>query len=438
MKAFYYTFGCKVNQYETENIRELMLSLGYEDTADPAEADVCIVNSCTVTAEADSKCRQLLRRLRRESPQAVIVLAGCYAQAFEDEVRGLSECDIIVGTRGKRDIPRLVSEFIENRERAVSITPHCRGQLIEPMTNRGNDTKTRAYIKIQDGCDQYCTYCMIPFARGHICSKRPDEITAEAQALAYSGHKELILTGINMCCYGRDLGGLDLSDAVKAVTRAKGDFRVRLSSLEPELLTDEIIEKLAADDRVCPHFHLALQSGCDRTLKRMNRHYDTARFAQIVSKLRSEFPGCALTTDVMVGFPDETEEDFLQSLAFVEKMCFSGAHVFPYSRRKGTAADRFAGQISQEVKNERAALMREVCERSAEMYAQEQTGRAVRVLFERERSDEWHRGHSGEYLNVRVKREGRASLWRTFADVKIISADKNGCIGEIVEVYNNG
>ncbi|MBR1422027.1 MAG: tRNA (N(6)-L-threonylcarbamoyladenosine(37)-C(2))-methylthiotransferase MtaB [Ruminococcus sp.] len=434
MKAYYYTFGCKVNQYETGNIRELMLSLGYDDTSDPAEAAVCIVNSCTVTAEADSKCRQLLRKLRRTAPDAVIVLAGCYAQAFADEAKALSECDIIVGSRAKRDIPQLVSEFISSRKRTVSIAPYSKGQQIEPMLNLGNDKKTRAYIKIQDGCDQYCTYCMIPLARGHVCSKNPDDIASEAQALVDSGHKELILTGINMCCYGKDIGGVDLADAVRAASTAQGDFRIRLSSLEPELLTDDMIKRLSVDKRLCPHFHLALQSGCDRTLKRMNRHYDTARYAQIVSSLRALFPNCAVTTDIMVGFPDERDDDFAQSLSFVKEMQFSGAHVFAYSRRKGTAADRFAGQLSQEVKNERSRAMREVCDLSAEVYAKSMIGSIVRVLFEKERDDEWHKGYSAEYLNVRVRREGRESLWRTFADVKIISADKNGCIGEITEV----
>ena len=432
MKAYYYTFGCKVNSYETENIREAMRKLGYEDTDKPSEADVCIVNSCAVTGEAVSKCRQLLRRLRREAPFSVIALAGCYAQAFSDESKALPECDIIVGSRNKKELPSLIMHFLENREREISILPHEKGQGLEPMQNCGDDSKTRAYIKIQDGCDQYCTYCIIPFARGHICSKKPEDIASEAQLLVQSGHREIILTGINMCCYGKDLGGLRLPDAVNAACSAEGDHRVRLSSMEPELITDEDIQALAQNEKLCPHFHLSLQSGCDRTLKRMNRHYNTAQYARIVDQLRKAFPGCAVTTDIMAGFPGETEEDHRRSLDFVRSMAFAGGHVFPYSRREGTAADRFPEQIEQRIKNERAKELREVIKASQLEYERSQIGKTVRVLFERENSEEYHRGHSPQYLNVRTKRTSSQSLWRCFENVLITSADENGCFGEIV------
>ena len=432
MKAYYYTFGCKVNSYETENIREAMQRLGYEDTDTPSQAEVCIVNSCAVTGEAVSKCRQLLRKLRREAPDAVIALSGCYAQAFAEESKALPECDIIVGSRNKSELPSMIMQFLESREREISILPHEKGQGLEPMQNLGDDRKTRAFIKIQDGCDQYCTYCIIPFARGHICSKKPEDIAAETQLLVQSGHKEIILTGINMCCYGKDLGDIRLPDAVRAACSAEGDYRVRLSSLEPELLTDEDIRALAENDKLCPHFHLSLQSGCDKTLKRMNRHYNSAQYAEIVLRLREAFPSCAITTDVMAGFPGESEDDHRQSLEFVKSIAFAGGHVFPYSRREGTAADRFPEQVDQHIKNERARELREVIKASQLEYNRSQTGKTVRVLFERENSEQFHRGHSPEYINVRTERKTSQSLWRCFADVRIISADENGCFGEIV------
>ncbi len=431
MKVFYYTFGCKVNQYETENIREAMNARGFGEADKAEESDVCIVNSCTVTAEADSKCRQLLRKLRRLSPEGVIVLTGCYAQAFEKDAKDLGICDIVTGSRNKADVPELVCEFLKKREPVFRVKPFEKGEGLEPMKNLGSSRKTRAYIKIQDGCDQYCTYCVIPFARGHICSKTPGDIAEEAQALVGSGHREIILTGINMCCYGKDLGALTLADAAEAACKAQGDFRVRLSSLEPELMTDRDIERLAELDRLCPHFHLALQSGCDKTLKRMGRHYDTAQYEQIVKKLRAAFPGCAVSTDIMTGFPGETEEDFEASLDFVKRMRFSSAHVFPYSERQGTAAAKFSGAVPVNIRQERAARMRKVCLASQLEYNRSQVGRTLRVLFERERDPRYHRGHSDEYINVSIPRSGDGSLWRQFADVRITSADVNGCSGEI-------
>ena len=438
MKVFYYTFGCKVNQYETENIREAMNARGFGEADKAEEADVCIVNSCTVPAEADSKCRQLLRKLRRLSPEGVIVLTGCYAQAFEKDAKELGICDIVTGSRNKADVPELVCEFLEKHEPVFRVKPFEKGEGLEPMKNIGSSRKTRAYIKIQDGCDQYCTYCVIPFARGHICSKTPGDIAEETRALVGSGHKEIILTGINMCCYGKDLGALTLADAAEAACKVQGDFRVRLSSLEPELLTDRDIERLAELDRLCPHFHLALQSGCDKTLKRMGRHYDTAQYEQIVKKLREAFPGCAVSTDIMIGFPGETEEDFEASLDFVKRMRFSSAHVFPYSERQGTAAAKFSGAVPVNIRQERAARMRKVCLASQLEYNRSQVGRTLRVLFERERDPKVHRGHSDEYINVSIPRLTEKSLRRQFADVRITSADVNGCSGEAESEVNNG
>ncbi|MBO5449428.1 MAG: tRNA (N(6)-L-threonylcarbamoyladenosine(37)-C(2))-methylthiotransferase MtaB [Ruminococcus sp.] len=434
MRIFYYTFGCKVNQYETENIRELFLKEGHCDAEDLLSADVCIINSCTVTAQSDSKCRQLVHRIRNSNPECVIVLAGCLPQAFKDSAEKMEECDIISGTGRKRDIPELVREFLRTGERIVSVEDRKPGEPFEPMKNTGSDDKTRAYIKIQDGCDQYCSYCIIPYARGHICSKSLADIRTETLELVGSGHREIILTGINLCCYGRDLSnGTRLIDAVEAACSTEGDFRVRLGSIEPEMISDDDIARMSELDRLCPHFHLSLQSGCDATLKRMRRHYSSGEFMLLCQKLRKYFPGCAITTDIMVGFPGETEEEFNESLEFVKKTGFSDAHIFPYSRRKGTAADKMDGQTDKKTKQERARLITEACRISRAEYLKGCIGMTLEVLFEKETSCDWHNGHAPNYINVRVRRKSPSdSLRRELRQVRITSSDGSFCYGELI------
>lgn len=434
MKVFYYTFGCKVNQYETENIKELFSDMGYEESSDFDTADICIINSCTVTAQADSKCRQLVHKIRNSNQGCVIVLAGCFPQAFKAQAEKMLECDIIVGTGSKRDIPRLTEKFLLERERITEVSPRKKGERFEPMSNSGADCKTRAYIKIQDGCDQYCTYCIIPYARGHICSKPLKDIQAEALKLVHSGHKEIILTGINLCCYGKDFNdGTRLIDAIETVCRTEGNFRVRLGSIEPEMILNDDIIRMSKLDKLCPHFHLSLQSGCDLTLRRMCRHYNSDEFMLLCQKLRKHFPDCAITTDIMVGFPQETDEEFNMSLDFVKKVRFAEAHIFPYSRRYGTVADRMNGQIDKKTKQSRAVIMTEACRNSQAEYLQTCIGKTLEVLFEKETSEVWHNGHAPNYVNVRVKRsDPECSLRREVRQVKVISADGDFCYGELI------
>ncbi|MBR6873595.1 MAG: tRNA (N(6)-L-threonylcarbamoyladenosine(37)-C(2))-methylthiotransferase MtaB [Ruminococcus sp.] len=434
MKIYYFTFGCKVNQYETEHIRETLEAGGDITVNSAEEAEVCIVNSCTVTAEADKKCRQFIHRLRRISPDSVIVCAGCMTQAHADIADRLPGCDIIVGSHNKNRIPGLIKEYLASRQRIIAVADIGEERCIEPMLNRSDDDHTRAYIKIQDGCDMSCAYCIIPRARGHIRSKPLDALVSEARGLIASGHKEIILTGINLCCYGRENGGsLRLSDAVEAVSGIEAELRVRLSSLEPELITGEDIERWAALDKLCPHFHLSLQSGCDRTLKAMNRHYTAEQYAELCEKLRQVFPGCGLTTDIMVGFPGETEEDHRASLAFAERIGFSDAHIFPYSRRPGTPADAMPGQLPGDVKARRAAEMAEVCRRSREKYLASLAGTVQRVLFEKESSPDYHQGHSDSYAPVRIPRQGGVSLRREFRSVLITGSGDGYCFGTLIE-----
>ncbi|MBQ8107233.1 MAG: MiaB/RimO family radical SAM methylthiotransferase, partial [Ruminococcus sp.] len=388
---------------------------------------------CTVTSQADLKCRQLIRNLRKDSPDGVIVMAGCFAQAYKEKAEELSECDIIVGTSCKEQIPQLVEEYISTGKRIVRIEELRSGSPLSAK-NRMNDGKTRAYIKIQDGCRCFCTYCVIPFARGPLRSKPLEDIFAETRTLVENGHKEIVLTGINLCFYGKETNAkASFIDAVEAACSVQGDHRVRLGSIEPEMLTDDDIDRLAGLDKLCPHFHLSLQSGCSETLKRMNRRYTAEQYHELCKKLRKRFPDCAITTDIMVGFPMESQEEFESSLAFAEMIGFAQAHIFPYSRRAGTKADKMSGQVEKAVKHQRAALMRRVCDKSENEYLCGMVGKTVRVLFERETDPEWHQGHAENYSVVKVKKSDDRTLWKTFADVKITSAEKGFCIGEIIQ-----
>lgn len=434
MNVFYYTFGCKVNQYETENIRERLKKLGFGETEEIALAQICIINTCTVTAQSDSKCRQLIRRIKKENPACILAVTGCLPQAFPQDVSMLSQCDIITGTKNKAALPELIMKYLSDGNRIVDIEEHKLGDSIERMTNTSVEGKTRAYIKIQDGCDMHCSYCIIPKARGHIRSKLLVDIASEAAELSSSGHKEIILTGINLCCYGRDFkDGTRLIDAIEAVCSVKGDFRVRLGSMEPEMISDEDIFRMSRLEKLCPQFHLSLQSGCDKTLRLMNRHYGSDEYARLCEKLRKHFPGCAITTDIMVGFPQETDEDFEESLNFVRKVQFADAHIFPYSRRSGTAADKLDGQIDNKTKRKRAAEMSAVCAENQKAYLSSQVGTVQRVLFEKESSPDFHQGHTAEYVLVKIPRiSPETTLKRQFFYVEITGAEDNFCTGRII------
>lgn len=429
LTVLYHSFGCKVNQYETDCIKELMTKRGHITAYDISSADICIVNSCTVTQSADLKLGQYIRRIRRENPKALIVVCGCYVQAHSD-LSLIEDADIIVGENNKMRIPELIEEYLIKKSRITSILPHEKSETIERMSLGSREGKTRAIIKIQDGCDRFCSYCIIPYARGRSRSKSIEDIKNEARQLVMSGHKEIVLVGINLSCYGRDLESADLCLAVKAAAES-GAQRIRLGSIEPEMLTDDIIERLSKIDALCPHFHLSLQSGCDKTLKEMRRKYSSDEYYSLLTKLRESFEDCSITTDVMVGFPGETEEDFMQSLAFVEKAEFSKVHVFPYSERKGTPAASRDDRICSEIKNARAKIMSAVARKSEKKYLESLVGKTKDVLFEKEKDSRWHIGHTKEYVLVKVKRF-TDSLWKENADVKIISAENGFCIGEIL------
>lgn len=315
MKAAFYTLGCKVNQYETQAMMKQMAAAGYEvEEHAGGAADVLVVNSCTVTGESDRKLRQLLRRLRREHPEAVIVLTGCMPQAFPDKAAELADADIVLGNAQRSAVAAHVEAFLARHERLVDIPHHA--AAYERLSVDDFQGRTRAFVKIEDGCNRFCSYCIIPYARGRVRSRPLEELREEVAALAGRGFREVVLVGINLTAYGQDTGA-DIADAVSTAAAPAGIRRVRLGSLEPDHLTDALIARLAAQPKLCPQFHISLQSGCDATLRRMNRHYTSAEYAGLCARLRAAFPGCALTTDVMVGFPGEDEDEFAQSLAFV-------------------------------------------------------------------------------------------------------------------------
>ncbi len=432
MKIYFETYGCKVNSYETESMTADFKACGYDITDNPTEADVIVINSCTVTASGDSKSLYAVRKYCKQNPDAVIVLTGCLPQATPGISEKIPQADIITGTRQRGKIPQLVSEFMENRKRTVNILEYGKADEYEKITCGSFESRTRAFIKIQDGCNQFCSYCLIPYARGRCRSKPVDDLREEVKKVTSNGIKEIVLVGINLMFYGKEFG-LRLVDAVEACCEIEGVERVRLGSLEPEMISDEDLKRLSALKQFCPQFHLSLQSGCDRTLKAMNRHYDTEEYFSLVEKIRKAFPDCSITTDVMVGFPDETDEDFEKSLAFVEKVGFAKIHVFQYSKRRGTVAEKMKNQIEKNTKHIRADKMKAVGEKLQKKYLSKQVGKVVPVLFERENSTDFHRGHAPDYTLIKIfEKNFKKSLRRSIFCVKIEESDIDCCIGKII------
>ena len=429
MKVKFVTLGCKVNQVESEAMREALLAAGFQEAAGGETADVVVVNSCTVTATSDQKARQALRREKKRNPGAVAVLTGCWPQAFPQEAQEFLEADVVLGTARRGDlVPRLL-EYLSTKQRVVDIAPHQKGEKFEKLTISAMHGRTRAFVKIEDGCDRFCSYCIIPYARGRVRSKPLEDIREEAARLGEAGYKEVVLTGINLPAYGKDLGG-DLCDAVEAACAAPGILRVRLGSLEPEQLTPPVIARLAAQEKLCPQFHLSLQSGCDDTLRRMNRHYTTAEYRQIVGDLRKAFPNCAVTTDIMVGFAGETEEEFAKSLAFAKEIAFAKVHVFAYSRRPGTRAYDMPGQVPNREKERRSREMIAATLETQRAFFAAQTGRVEEVLFEQERDRNVYEGYTRNYTPVRVA--SAAPLQGQIRQVRLTQALEDFCLGELV------
>ena len=426
MKAAFYTLGCKVNQYESEAMAEQLMKNNFEIVSHTEKADVFIVNSCTVTASGDQKTRQAVRRFKKNNPDACVVLTGCMPQAYPENSEALVEADIVIGNKNNDTLIQVLNEFFAKKERLVNIELHkngdpFRGTLISDFQNR-----TRAFLKIQDGCNRFCTYCIIPTSRGRSRSKPLEDIRKELDSIAEKGYKEVVLVGINLSSYGKDISE-KFTDAVKLACNTKGIERVRLGSLEPDHITDEVIEELSKLDNFCPQFHISLQSGCNNTLKRMNRHYTAEEYYELCEKLRSTFEDATITTDIMVGFSLESEEDFEESLEFTKKIAFEKVHVFPYSVRKGTRAEKLP-QLEKKVKEERAKKMTAVCEEIRQKYLENQVGKTLEVLIETTNKNGFYEGYTKNYTPVLVKcTEDRCS---EIIKVKITAVDGDYCIGE--------
>lgn len=428
MKAKIITLGCKVNQYESEAMLEALLAGGFQEARSGEEADVVVVNSCTVTATSDQKVRQTLRRAKRDNPGAVMVLTGCMPQAFPEEAAGLLEADVVLGNARRGDLLPRVMEYLSSKQRIVDIAPHEKGEAFEKMSVSAFHGRTRAFLKIQDGCDRFCSYCIIPYARGRVRSKPLEELREEVLKLGEAGYQEVVLTGINLPAYGKELG-LHLCDAVEAACAAPGIHRVRLGSLEPEQLTPEVIARMAKEEKLCPQFHLSLQSGCDGTLRRMNRHYTTAEYQEIVENLRKAFPNCAITTDIMVGFAGETEEEFQASLAFAQEIAFAKVHVFAYSRRPGTRAYDMPDQVSNRVKEERSRKMIQVTRAMQQAFLQEQVGRVEEVLFEQQKERGLWEGYTRNYTHVLMP-SGK-DLSGQLIQTRLVQVQGESCVAKV-------
>ena len=428
MRTAIYTLGCKVNQYETQAMEAELTRRGHTLVPFDGEADAYIINTCTVTAVSDKKSRQMIRQARKRSPHAIVAVCGCYAQTDPEAVEAL-EVDLVMGTNDRMGFLDRLEALSPDGGQVVDVDDALRRRTFERLPAGGLEGRTRAMLKVEDGCVNFCTYCIIPYARGPIRSLPAAEAAAQAAKLADEGYKELVLTGIEISSWGRDLEGKpELMDLIEAVCAAAPECRVRLGSLEPRTITADFCRRGAAIPNLCPHFHLSMQSGCDSVLKRMNRKYDTARYYESVRLLREYFDRPGITTDLIVGFPGETEEEFVQTLDFVQKCAFSAMHIFPYSRRSGTPAAAMAGQCSNAVKEERAHRAGEVARGLRQAWLESWVGQTLPVLFEEEKDGLW-RGHAPNYTEVFVSSQG---LHNVIRDVKITGLHGEGLLGELV------
>lgn len=418
LKAAFLTLGCKVNQYETDAMRELLEAAGYTIVDFKEQADVYIINTCSVTNMADRKSRQMIHRAKKKNTEAVVVAVGCYVQAAEKELKEMGIADILIGNNKKKDIVSILGEYFKKKENVSEVLDIACAKEYESMTIHKVSEHTRAYIKIQDGCNQFCSYCIIPYTRGRIRSKKPEEIITEVQALAQEGYQEVVLTGIHLSSYGLDFGqeeGISLLSIIERIQEIDGIERIRLGSLEPRIITESFASGLKKCNKVCPHFHLSLQSGCDETLKRMNRKYTTAEYRKALNILRDTFEHPALTTDVIVGFVGETEEEFEKTKEYLEEINLYEMHIFKYSVRKGTRAERMSGHVSEDVKTKRSAVLLAMAQRHKKDFEQWYIGKEEKVLLEEMveiNGIKYLQGHTERYVKVVVKFDEKIEILR--------------------------
>ena len=425
MKVGFYTLGCKVNQYETQAMEQLLTALGHKIGDFHDACDIYIVNTCSVTAVADKKNRAIIRRCRREHPQGVLAVCGCYPQHAADKLKDLG-IDVIGGSAQREEFLRQALLAAEQKTQAKVLDEALKRRQFEVLPPGGLEGRTRAMLKVQDGCVNFCSYCIIPYTRGPVRSAPLPLAVEQAKQLAEQGYKEIVVTGIEIASWGVDLPEKPtLAILLEAVCAAVPDLRVRLGSLEPRIITDQFCERMQKLPNLCPQFHLSMQSGCDTVLARMKRKYDTARYLQSVSLLNRYFPDCAVTTDMIVAFPGETEAEFTQSLEFIRACAFADMHIFPYSRRPGTPADKMDGQLSNQVKEERSRRAIAVAEEMNRAYRQNMIGRQVSVLFE-EKDGAYYTGHTPNYIKVYAQGE---ELHNVICKVQITALHADGVLG---------
>ena len=425
MKIAFYTLGCKTNQYETQAMEQLLAEKGHEIGQFSEKCDVYIINTCSVTAVADKKNRAVIRRCRRENPEAIIGVCGCYTQHAPEDVRKLG-VDILGGSANRREFIQKLLETAKNRRHQEVLDEALRRREFEILPAGGLSERTRAMLKVQDGCVNFCSYCIIPYTRGPVRSAPISLVVEQAKQLREKGYKEIVITGIEIASWGVDLEGKPpMAEMVAAVCEAVPQLRVRLGSLEPRVVTEEFCLQMKKYENLCPQFHLSMQSGCDTVLTRMRRKYDTARYLESVNLLKKHFPGCAITTDMIVAFPGETEEEFAQSLEFIRKCGFADMHIFPYSRRPGTSADKMPGQLGNATKEARSRAAIAVAEQMKLAYRESLVGMVQSVLFE-ETDGDYFAGHAMNYIKVYAKGE---NLHNTVKDVRITEVFKDGVKG---------
>ncbi len=461
MKIKFYTLGCKVNTYETEAMEQQFMTYGYD--LSESNADIYVINTCAVTNIAERKSRQMIRRAKELNPKAIIVVCGCYAQTAKEEIEKMPEVDIVIGVNEKTNIVKIVEEFLNEKHGLVKVgdVMHQNNYL-----DFGTTTYTelnRAVVKVQDGCDRFCSYCIIPYARGKVRSRNPESILREIAQIAQDGIKEVVITGIHLASFGKDFsmedakkyretfgynqnfkpfdpkddlhtGGFRLIELLEQINKVKGIERIRLGSLEPKLITEDFVKRLSKLEKICPHFHLSLQSGCDKTLKEMNRRYTTEEFENSANLLRRVYHEVALTTDIIVGFPNETDEDFKKTYEFLKKIKFYKMHIFKYSPKKGTVAIKMKNQVDGKIKEERSKKLIELSNKNQNEYNESYIGKNVKVLFE-EYKNGYFKGHTANYImvNAKGKKEDEENVIDRILNVKILENDKKAIelLGEI-------
>lgn len=421
----FHNLGCKVNSYETDAMAQKCIEKGYKIVDFEQKADIYVVNTCSVTNIADRKSRQMLHKAKKQNPDSVVVAVGCFVQANPEEVAKDEAIDLIVGNNKKKDLFEIVEEYLNQK----SVSKDLEGTTItdihhcdyEELKINKSEEHSRVFVKIQDGCDRYCTYCIIPYVRGNLRSRKPEDVVSEIKEIAANGYREVVITGIHLSSYGKDFlkdgkpsldysGNADyLINLLKDINEIEGIDRIRIGSFEPMILSEDFVSKLSKITKLCPHFHISLQSGCDSVLKRMNRHYDTKKFYEKTVLLREYFPGCALTTDVIVGFPGETEEEFNTTYDYLTKIKFFETHIFPYSRRKGTIADKMSGQLTMNEKKERVTKLLELDDKLSREYRESKLGETDNIIVEEIKTingENYYVGHTPEYVMVALKEDG--------------------------------